>query len=139
MNGWLRYIGAEANKVLTHGNLQRLGAWTQELEALGENAAVSFIKNVAQHIEPGLAQFIADHPALSGEFQTLTDDEAAAEVAQRKGPQEPTTDTSTPSSSTGSSTDSATASDAGASTSDSSSASGAAENVEPAAPAKSSN
>lgn len=88
-NGWLRYVGAEANKILTHANLEKLGAWGKELATLGENAAVGFIKNVAQHVEPNLAQFIADHPALSAEFQTLSDDEAAAEVAQRKGPSEP--------------------------------------------------
>lgn len=135
MNGWLRYIGAEANKVLSALDLSKLGAWESELVSLGENKAIAFVKNVAQHVEPNLAQFIADHPTLAAEFQTLSDEEAAAEVAKRTtDPSRPAGDTSTPSSPSSSSADAGPSE----STSDSSSASGTAENVEPAAPAKSS-
>lgn len=85
MNGWLRFVGTAAGRVLTALDLGSLGAEAKVVEALGENAAVAFVRGVAQHLEPGVAQFIAEHPALQGEFHTLTDDEAAAEVAQRKG------------------------------------------------------
>jgi hypothetical protein len=107
MNGWLRYAGSALTRVLSHLDLSQLGADAKELEALGENAAVTFVKGVAQHVEPGLAAFIAGHPALQDEFHTLTDDEAAAEVAQRKGDPSPAGDTSAlaPSSSTSEGTD----------------------------------
>jgi hypothetical protein len=117
MNGWLRYVGNSAARVLSKIDLSGLGAEAKALESLGENAAVSFVRGVAQHIEPQLADFIANHPMLQGEFHTLSDDEAQAEVAQRTG-NSGGSSTPTSSSSTNSGSDNAP------STSDSSAASG---------------
>jgi hypothetical protein len=117
-NGWLKFIGAEANRVLTVLDLGNLGAEVHVLEKLGENAAVTFVKGVAQKVEPVVAEFIATHPALQSDFHTLSDDEAADEVAARTG--NPAGGTST----SGSSTSTTSGDDGAPSTSGSSSASG---------------
>lgn len=115
---WLRYVGNAIVRLLTHQDLQQLGAEVSVLEKLGENKAVVFAKGVAQHVDPEVAQFIANHPALQDEFHTLSDDEIAAEQAQRTGN---SGGTSTTSSSTDSSASQASEGDAGASSSSSSS------------------
>lgn len=101
---WLRYIGSAIVRLLTHQDLQQLGAEASVLEKLGENKAVVFAKGVAQHVDEDVARFIAGHPALQDEFHTLSADEIAAEQAQRTGNSGGTSTTSSPTDSSASQT-----------------------------------
>lgn len=82
---WLRFIGNAVVRLFTHQDLQQLGAEASVLEKLGENKAITFAKGVAQHLDPEVAKFLAEHPAIAAEFHVLSDDEIAAEQAQRTG------------------------------------------------------
>lgn len=97
MGNWLRYVGTAIVRLLTHQDLQQLGAEASVLEKLGENKAVVFAKGVAQHVDEDVARFIAGHPALQDEFHTLSADEIAAEQAQRTGNSGGTSTTGSPS------------------------------------------
>lgn len=105
MGNWLRYIGNAVIRLFTHENLSQLGAEASTLEKLGENKAIVFAKGVAQHVDPELARFLAEHPATAAAFHVLNDDEIAAEQAQRTGN---SGGSSTPTSSSPASGDSAT-------------------------------
>lgn len=74
----LKYIGDSARRILTHSDLQNLGATGEDLKSLSENTVLTFVKDGLHDVEAGLAKFIANHPALSAEFHLLSDDEAAA-------------------------------------------------------------
>lgn len=118
MLNWLRYIGSAAVRLLTHQDLSQLGAEASVLEKLGENKAIVFAKGVAQHVEADVANFIANHPALQNDFHQLTEDEIAAEQAQRTGNSGGTSTPTEPSSSSG---ESATEQSSGAASSTTSS------------------
>jgi len=85
MGKFLTFVGDSVARLLTHVDLAGLGAEARTLEQLGENKAIAFVRGVAQHVESDLATFIAEHPAIGHEFHVLSDEEAAAELAQRTG------------------------------------------------------
>jgi len=75
----VKYIGDSAKRILTTKDLADIGATEQQLKSLSGNSVLTFVKGVAHEVETGLAEFIANHPALSGEFHKLSADEAADE------------------------------------------------------------
>ncbi len=76
----VKYIGDSAKRILTTKDLANIGATEDQLKSLSGNSILTFVKGAAHEVETGLADFIANHPALAGEFHKLSEDEAKAET-----------------------------------------------------------
>lgn len=75
----IKYIGDATKRILTTQDLTDLGATGDQIKSLSGNSVLTFVRGVAHDVETGVAEFIAHHPDLAGEFHLLSQDEAADE------------------------------------------------------------
>lgn len=96
METWIKYIGAAAQRIVSHADLANLGADFSKVEHMAENDALSFMRNAAVKVEDEVAHVLTTHPSLTGEFTTTADpttDPASAEtpVSDENTAESPTT------------------------------------------------